>query len=463
MPLLTPTQQFDDRIADYQKRGVKRVKLGITDMDGVLRGKYISLDKLASIRTGTAGFCDCILGWDINDQLYDNATFTGWHTGFPDAQYRVLLDSERTLQEEQDMPFFLAEFAAPDDAPFHPICPRNLLKRIHQRADSMSCIPKMGFEYEFFVFNESPQSISEKPFHTLTPLSPGNCGYSVLRSTTFSNLFNEFQAYCDSLSIPLEGVHCETGPGVWEAALAPNTSLSSADNAVLFKTFAKAFFQKRDMIATFMAKWSMDYPGQSGHLHQSLQDKQTGENLFYDATQPHNMSNTMRYYMAGVLKYLKPLLALCAPTINSYTRLVKGAWAPTAATWGIDNRTTALRVIPGSSHSQRMEFRIGAADANPYLVAAATLGAGLLGVERQLPLEEAIQGNAYEYQNSLPANKQLATNLRDANRELAASAAARELFGDAFVDHFVASRDWEVREYERHVNDWQLKRYFELI
>ena len=160
---------------------------------------------------------------------------------------------------------------------------------------------------------------------------------------------------------------------------------------------------------------------------------------------------------------MKPFLSLCAPTINSYTRLVKGAWAPTAAAWGVDNRTTALRVITGSEQSQRVEFRIGPADANPYLIAAASLGAGLLGIEQELDPGEPLTGNAYEQEANLPPERQLATNLRDATRDLAASAEARELFGEEFVDHFIASRDWEVREHERHVTDWQLQRYFEII
>jgi glutamine synthetase len=160
---------------------------------------------------------------------------------------------------------------------------------------------------------------------------------------------------------------------------------------------------------------------------------------------------------------MREFLAMTSPTINSYTRLVKGAWAPTAATWGVENRTTALRVIPGSAKTQRVEFRVGSADANPYLVAAATLGAGLLGIRENLPLGEPVMGDAYAIQDELPTHWQLPTNLRDANRALAASSAARDLFGAEFVEHFVASRDWEVRQYERQVTDWQLQRYFEII
>lgn len=452
-----------ERIARYREEGIPRVKLGVTDVDGVLRGKYISLDKFESIAADTSGFCDCVLGWDVDDQLYDNASFTGWHTAFPDALYRLDLATERRLHDEGGIPYYIGEFVAADRESLHPICPRSRLKHVLAMAEEMGFGAKMAFEYEFFIFNETPRSVREKNYRNLTPLSPGNFGYSVLRTNTYADLFNALMDFCIEHDFPLEGLHCETGPGVWEAAIAVDSALNAADKAALFKTFSKSFFQREDLIATFMAKWSMDYPGQSGHCHQSLVDLKSGENLFYDGSDPSGMSDLQKHYVAGQQKYLRPFLALTSPTINSYTRLVKGAWAPTAATWGVENRTAALRVIPGGSKGQRVEFRVGSADANPYLVAAATLAAGLLGVRDKLPLADPVVGNAYETQDDLPTAWQLPGNLRDANRDLAACAEAREVFGNTFIEHYVASRDWEVREYERHVNDWQLARYFEII
>lgn len=453
----------DQLIATYRDEGIDRVKLGLTDVDGVLRGKYISLDKFESVAGSTGGFCDCVLGWDVADELYDNALFTGWHTAFPDALYRLDLTTERRLKDERNIPFFIGEFVDEGRESLHPVCPRSRLTHVLSIAESMGFIPRLAFEYEFFVFRETPQSLRDKNYMNLTPLSPGAFGYSVLRANALSDLFNEFMDYCRDHDFPLEGLHCETGPGVWEAAIMVDEGLAGADKASLFKTFAKTFFQKRDMAATFMAKWSMDYPGQSGHCHQSLFDAETGDSVFYAEHDPDHMSDLMRHYVAGLQKYLKPFLALTSPTINSYTRLVKGYWAPTASTWGIDNRTAALRVIPGKPVNQRVEFRIGSADANPYLVAAANIAAGLLGIREKLALSEPVKGNAYEIEDELPEEWQLPGNLRDATRNLSASKEAREMFGDAFIDHFVASREWEVREYERHVNDWQLKRYFEII
>ncbi|HIG41866.1 MAG: glutamine synthetase [bacterium] len=453
----------DDLIKQYENEGIRRIKLGVTDIDGVVRGKYISLEKFTAIAASTSGFCDCILGWDVDDQLYDNATFTGWHTAFPDALYRLDLATERRLLDEGNIPYFVGEFVADDRVSLHPICPRSRLRQVLADAHDMGFEARLAFEYEFFVFNETPQTVRDKNYTNLEPLSPGNFGYSIVRTGALSDLFNEFMDYCFDHNFALEGLHCETGPGVWEGAIAVDTALNAADKAVLFKTFGKSFFQKRDKIATFMAKWSMDYPGQSGHCHQSLFDLETGLGAFFDDKDPFGMSEIQKHYVAGLQKYLRPFLALTSPTINSYTRLVKGAWAPTASTWGIENRTTALRVIPGSSKSQRVEFRIGSADANPYLVAAATLGAGLLGIKEKLTLSDPVKGNAYEIQDELPESAQLPANLRDATRDLAGSAEARQVFGDEFIDHYVASRDWEVREYERNVNDWQLKRYFEII
>ena len=451
----------DQLIATYREENIARVKLAFADLDGVHRGKYISLDKFADIAGGTSGFCDCVLGWDVNDQLYDNATFTGWHTAFPDAKYRVDLTTERRLPDEENYPLFIVDFISEENG-LHPVCPRNQLRRVLQKAEGMGYSARMAFEYEFFIFDETPHTLREKNYQNLTPLSPGNFGYSVLRNSSLSDLFHEFMDYCEAMNFPLEGLHCETGPGVWEAAITVDDALKAADKAALFKTFAKAFFNKRGLVATFMAKWSMDYPGQSGHIHQSLTDG-NGIGLFHDTKGQHGMSTLMRQYVAGQQKYLKPFLSLCAPTINSYTRLVKGAWAPTAATWGVDNRTTALRVITGSEKSQRVEFRIGPADANPYLIAAASLGSGLLGIEEELDPDKPLSGNAYEQEAGLPPELQLATNLRDAIRDLEGSAEARALFGDEFVSHYIASRDWEVREHERHVTDWQMQRYFEII
>ncbi len=443
-----------------KEKGVTRVELGLTDIDGVLRGKFVSIDKFGSLMDGGGGFCDCVFGWDVADQLYDNARFTGWHTGFPDAQYKLIADTLRWVPGE-NTPLFLGEFVDVTGAD-HPLCPRSLLRALLAKAAEQSIRVKLGFEYEFFVFDETPHTVREKGYRNLKPLTPGNFGYSVLRASAESDLFTGLMDYAAGLDCPLEALHCETGPGVWEAALAVTDALTAADRANLFKTFTKVYCQRRDLIATFMAKWSMKHPGQSGHCHLSF-CSDAGEPLFHDSAAEHGMSAMQRHAIGGLRRYLPEFIALVAPTVNSYTRLVKGAWAPTAFTWGIENRTTAVRVIPGSPKSQRLECRVPGADANPYLAAAAIVGAGLLGVIERLDPGDPVTGNAYEVADRMEGPGRFPVDLRAAAERLGASDAARRLFGSTFVDHYVTSRLWETREYARSVNDWQLERYFEII
>jgi glutamine synthetase len=282
----------------------------------------------------------------------------------------------------------------------------------------------------------------------------------MLRSAVLADFHREILDCCERMDMSLEGLHTETGPGVLEAAIAVDGALAAADKAALFKTWTKVLAQRRGWMATFMAKWSRDWPGQSGHVHVSLTDRD-GTPVFHDSAAPHGMSPTLRSFVAGQQALLPELLAMVAPTVNSYRRLIPGFWAPTHAAWGVENRTCALRVIPGSPKSQRVEYRIAAADGNPYLALAAAIGSGLWGIEQGLELGPPVEGNAYAA--SLPASSALPATLWDAAQRLRASRAARDLFGDAFVEHFAKTREWEERELRKHVTDWELARYFEII
>ncbi len=451
---------MSEKLAHYRNLDVAHIKLGLTDIDGVIRGKYVGLDKFQALMEKGGGFCDCVFGWDLDDQLYRHGTYTGWHTGFPDTHYRLLAATERWLADE-GCPYFIGEFVNEDGGP-HPLCPRTLLNEVLEQLSQYRLRLLSGFEYEFFVFEETPHSIREKGYRNLKPLTPGNFGYSILRASAQSELFAGLMDHCSAHDLDLEGLHCETGPGVWEAALQARPGVEAADRANLFKTFAKAFLHKRGLMATFMAKWSMDYPGQSGHFHFSLVDAD-GTNRFHDRSGADGMSQLQLQAVAGLQNYLGDYLALLAPTINSYTRLVKGAWAPTAATWGVENRTAAIRVIGGGSSSQRLECRVCGADANPYLAAAAVVAAALQGIEDGIAPSGPVTGNAYDAEDRLPETRRFPSHLRAAADRLQDSASARRLLGDAFVDHYVMTRRWECLEYERQVNDWQLERYFEII
>jgi glutamine synthetase len=440
-----------------EEGGHANVKVGVADIDGVLRGKYLSKDKFFSALEKGFGFCDVIVGWDSNDQLYDNVSYTGWHTAYPDAPVRLLPETGRVLPFENGIPFFLSELAGDAEA----ICPRGLLRRVLRRAEDMGFAVSAALEYEFFVFEETPDSVREKGFRDLKPLTPGYFGYSVLRSSVHAEFYHELLDTCRAMDMALEGLHTETGPGVLEAAITVDDALRAADKAVLFKTFAKVIAQRRGLMATFMAKWSNSWPGQSGHIHISLQDRASGKPLFHDAQGERGLSQTMRHFIGGQQALMPEILGMVASTVNSYSRLIPGFWAPTSATWGIENRTTALRAIPGSPSAQRVEYRVAAADANPYIALSAALASGLWGVAKKVEPQEPIMGNAYEV--AAPPDLELPRTLWDAAQRLKRSDIARDLFGDAFVDHFAATREWEEREFRKHITDWELARYFEII
>jgi glutamine synthetase len=438
-----------------RERELSHVKVGVFDMDGVLRGKYMSRAKFLSALKKGFGFCDVVLGWDSDDQLYDNVEYTGWHTGYPDAPVRILPETCRELPWEETV-FFLGEFSPPAEK----LCPRGVLRTAIAKAQSMGLKAFGAVEYEFFVFDETPKSVRNKGYRNLEPIAPGNFGYSVIRNSGDSELYETILKNAEVMDFPIEGLHEETGPGVLEAAITVDELLSAADKAALFKTFTKVICQKVDLMACFMAKWSPDHPGQSGHMHISLQNED-GSSAFYEADAPHTMSPTMRSFVAGCQQLMPEMLAMVAPTVNSFSRMVPGAWAPTNATWGVENRTCALRVIAGSPSSQRLEYRVGAADLNPYLALAAVLASGLHGIEQGLELADGIEGNAYD-QPSNP-DLELPKTLWEAAERFEASEVAKALWGEDFVKHYAASRKWEEREFRKAITDWELSRYFEII
>jgi len=436
-----------------------KVKIAFADIDGVLRGKYISAEKFLSVVDSKTGFCDVVFGWDIEDHAYDNSKFTGWHTGYPDAPARIDLATFRKIPWEDGVPFFLGEFIDANGGPCT-ICPRQLLKKIIEEASALGYVATFSQEFEWYNFAETPQSASEKFYRNLTPLTPGMFGYSILRSSLNNPFFDDLFQLLKDFNIPLEGIHTETGPGTYEAAIAHSEILEAADRAILFKTSVKEIAYRHGILATFMAKVSEQLPGCGGHVHQSIWDKKANINLFHDEKDTSHISELLKQFIAGQLFCLPHILPMFAPTINSYKRLVEGAWAPTTLTWGIDNRTTALRVLPGSSKSCRLETRVVGADANPYLAMAACLAAGLYGIKNKLKLvQPATSGNGYtDYSNGV-----LPATLHEATIMMKETGIAKQLFGEEFTDHFIRTREWEWKQHLKAVTDWEYKRYFEIV
>jgi glutamine synthetase len=444
-------------LAALRASGAAKVKVACSDIDGVLRGKYLHRDKFEGAAEGGFGFCDVVFGWDCLDTTYDNAQVTGWQHGFPDTLARLDLGSHRNVPWDGNIDFFLGEFVNADGTPY-PVCPRQTLKRVLARAARLGFQVMTGMEYEWFNFRETPQTWAAKQGTNPEPLTPGMFGYSLLRVNQNREFFNALMDEMLAFRVPIEGLHTETGPGVYEAAIGFCEALEQADRAVLFKTGAKEIGARFGIMPSFMAKWSQQYPGCSGHIHQSLSDGRA--NVFHDAKSSRGMSALFESYVAGQVHCLMEFAPMFWPTINSYKRLVDGFWAPVKPTWGVDNRTASFRVLAGSPKSTRLETRCPGADVNPYLAMAAVIAAGLYGVEQNLKLTAPPVTGTNEGAENVPRAPR---TLIETTRNFRRSDIARDFLGDVFVDHFAATRDWEWRQWLDGVTDWELKRYFEII
>ncbi|MCA1455833.1 glutamine synthetase [Bradyrhizobium sp. BRP22] len=434
--------------------GARAVAIGVCDFDGVLRGKHVMAEDIPH-GDRTVRFSEAVLAWDCSDRVIPVSFTQKPPSVFGDAQLRILSGTGRPLSIGHDQYVYLAEFAGAHES----ICPRGVLRKVLRRAADHGYSCTAGFEFEFTLFKESPETIDNKSFDQWSPLTRGPFGYSLTRAVTNKELFDEILVLCENARLPLSGLHFETGPGVIEASLSHCDALDAADRAVIFKSMIKSWAQTRGMMATFMAKVCENWPGQSGHIHISV--SVGGRNAFYDSDSSHNISKTMKQFVGGQLEYMKDFCVLAAPNVNSYKRLVPGYWAPICPSWGIDNRSCAVRVIPGDPAAHHLEYRLTGADVNPYLALSCAIGSGVLGIEENAAVAPPVVGDASEQKH--PLFERLPKDLSEATSRFAQSPKAIDLFGDEFVEAFSCSRRWEWEAIQHRVTDFERRRYFEII
>ncbi len=450
------------KLADVKKlideEQVEYVKLGVPDIDGVFRGKRIAARNfLDSLSDGFAQ-SDVIFGWDIAENVLPNLKASNAESGFGDFVMEPDLSTFALVPWEERIASCIGNLWTEGGEPVK-VSPRYILSNLIERARTLGFEPQAAAELEVRFFREDQVSLREKDFGpNLTPLNPGTNCYVISHITADEHLVGNIARMMHAYGVELEGYTREHGPGMYELNMRYSDALTAADRTMLFKTGVKELCFQAGYSATFMAKWHEQEDGSSGHAHMSLWDRNREHNVFWDEKNELHMSPVMRYFLAGLLEQMPNFISLYAPLINSYKRYVEGTWAPLDVTWGIDNRTCAARVITSGRRSVRVENRVPGSDANFYLVFAAMLASGLYGIERQLELPERVTSLAMH--NSAPT---LARNMSSAVDLLERSEVAREYLGAEFVEHFVTSRRWEVKEFERAVTNWERRRYFELV
>jgi glutamine synthetase len=438
---------------------VRSVKIGGGDLDGVYRGKRVGAEHFLSSAEGE-GFpqCDVLFGWDIQDEVIGSLPFSNWETGFGDIVMRPDLSTFAIVPWEEGCASVVCDFFTEGGEPL-PVAPRYVLQRVVQRAKDAGYIANMAAELEVRFFREDQESLREKNYYDLRPLNPGlNC-YSIHHASIDEPVIGRVCEMLNAYGIEVEAYNREHGAGMYEINIRYSHALRAADQTMLYKSATKEIAAQMAATPTFMAKYADDLDGCGGHIHQSLWSLDGSTNVFWGAEDEHHVSGLLENYIAGVLATLPEFMLMYAPNVNSYKRYVARTWAPTNLTWGVDNRTAALRAIVSSPEAIRIENRVPGADLNPYLAFAATLAGGMHGIEKGLEPPSTVRGSAYKALDAAP----LPNSLPQALEAFRSSELARRWFGEEFCDQYIAFREWEVEKHRRAVTDWERRRYFEMV
>jgi len=435
---------------------IDTVLAAFPDLQGRLAGKrYTGRTFLAQAAQGWEG-CDYLLGCDIENEPLAGYASTSWERGYGDFLVRPDLGTLVSVPWLDRTALVLGDVFGKDGEPL-PVAPRQVLKAQVEKARSLGLTLRFASELEFYVFNHSYEAAWDRGYRGLEPVGRYIEDYHLLQTTKEEGLLQTLRRHLDTLGFEVENSKGEWGPGQEELNLGHAEPVEMADRHAIFKHAVKEVAALQGKAVTFMAKWATDLAGSSCHIHASLWDRATGEPLGWDGAAPGHLSKTLQHWVAGQLA-LGPAMALFyAPYVNSYRRYQAGTFAPTRLVAGVDNRTCGLRILGHSPKAIRVENRCPGADANPYLAFAATLAAGLYGIENELPFEGLYQGDAYRD----PKVREVPKTLYEAIRLLDASLEARAALGDLVVDHYLNTARQEQAVYDRRVTDVDLKRNFE--
>jgi glutamine synthetase len=442
------TITLEDLRTEVEAGRVDTVLLAITDMQGRLQGKrMVAQHFVDDIAEEGAEGCNYLLAVDVEMNTVEGYDLASWAGGYGDFQMVPDLDTLRLVPWQPGTAVCLADVRWGDGTDVAP-SPRQVLRKQLDRLAERGWTCNAATELEFMVFRTGYEDAWRQAYRDLVPANLYNVDYSILGTARVEPLLRRIRNEMLAAGMPVEDSKGECNLGQHEVNIRYGHALTSADQHVIYKNGAKEIAAQEDMAITFMAKFDQR-EGSSCHIHCSLADAGTGKNVFaQDEALFHS-------FVAGQQAHLKELTMLFAPNVNSYKRYAAGSFAPTAIAWGNDNRSCALRVV-GHGEGLRVENRVPGADVNPYLALAATIAAGLDGIDRQLELGPPMEGNAYEA--DVP---QVPKSLFAARELFVGSELAKEAFGAEVVDHYANMARVELEAFGAAVTDWERFRGFE--
>jgi glutamine synthetase len=435
--------------------------VAITDMQGRLVGKRVQAQAfLNGVIDHGAHFCTYLLGTDMEMNTPDGFALMNWDTGYGDWIADPVWDTLRVLPWLEKTALVLADATDEESGREIPVSPRTILKRQVEKAASMGIAVKAGSELEYYVLKDSWAELADRGWPVPKPFGYYNEDYHLLQATKAEPLHRLLRNLMTEARIPIEFSKGEAANGQHEVNIRYDHVLESADRTVIFKHGAKEIAYLNNWGITFMAKPDHRWTGSSGHLHMSIWGLEDDRPLFGaekgEPAGPYGISTMGAQFMAGMMKFSRELAPFIAPFVNSYKRYAALSWAPVNVVWGRDNRTTGFRLV-GHGGGLHVENRFPGGDMNAYLTYAMAIGAGLYGIEHGLELEPEFKGNGYVAQG----HPRMPRALWEAIGELERSAAAREIFGDDVVDHYLNAFRHEQMTYDSIVHNWDRERYLE--
>ncbi len=441
-----------------QDGSVDTVIVAFADMQGRLLGKRVQAE---AFREGVVDhgihFCTYLLGTDMEMNTPGGFGLTSWKTGYGDWIARPDWSTMRVLPWLEGSAIVLCDVVDGETGVEIPVSPRTVLRRQVERASALGYRVKAGTELEFYVLSDTFEGLAAKGWNDVRRVGYYNEDYHILQATKLEPLYRQIRNQLTSARIPVEFSKGEAAASQHEVNIRYDDVLETADRGVLFKNGAKEIAWQNGYGLTFMAKPHGGWSGSSGHLHLSLWDPKGERPLFpEDGAHPRGMSRTMRWFLGGMMKLQRELAFFVAPNVNSYKRYAVASWAPVHVVWGRDNRTAGFRIV-GEGASLRIENRFPGGDMNPYLAYAATIGAGLWGIENEVEPPTELEGNGYEANDC----DRMPRALYEAIDLLAGSEAAALIFGRDVVDHYLNAGRVEQAAYDSAVNAWERERYLE--
>ncbi len=449
------TLSFDTLKSQVAAGEIDTVLACIVDMQGRLMGKRFHAEHFVDSAWEESHCCDYLLATDLEMATPDGYASTSWESGYGDYIMKPDLSTLRPVPWLEGTVMVLCDVQDHHTHADVPHSPRAVLKKQIARLEALGYSAMMATELEFFLFEKSFDEIRKEGFRNLAPISSYNEDYHILQTTKEEHVMRPIRNHLRAAGVPVENTKGEAETGQEELNIKYADALACADHHTIAKHAVKEIAWQQGHAVTFLPKWDHRKVGSSSHVHQSLW--QGGSNAFYDAKGDYGMSDMMRHYMAGLIKYAPDIMVFLAPYVNSYKRFQKGSFAPTGTVWSIDNRTAGFRLCGDGTKAVRVECRVGGSDLNPYLAMAAQIAAGIAGIEEKLELQPPLSGDAYESKKA----RKLPLTLRDSMTCLKRSKMLRAALGDDVVDHYYRCAEWEQEEFDRVVTDWEIARGFE--